>query len=314
MGIYNRDYYRRDGPSFLSMITEQGRVCRWLIGINIVCFILQFMVQTSRVVPVEVEDGRYVGVAEQVQPVTEALELNADLVVHGQVWRLVTYAFLHAGPWHILWNMLFLWWFGKDLEIVYGQREFLLFYLTAAVVGGICFTLAALAGSGSNLCIGASGAVTAILVLSAIHFPGRIIYLSFLIPVPLWLFVIANVAFDTFAFVSQAKTGVAVTVHLGGAAFAWLYHRRRWHLYRTVQDSRSWLQALFRPKLRIYREEQPHPVPVVAVPEIGESDEHLEAKLDAVLAKVARSGQQSLTDGERQILMRASEIYKRRRT
>ena len=70
---------------------------------------------------------------------------------------------------------------------------------------------------------------------------------------------------------------------------------------------------MFRPRLHVYRDEPRQPVPVAAPPS-GDVDEQLEAKLDAVLEKVARTGKDSLTDNEKQILMRASEIYKKRRS
>ncbi len=74
--------------------------------------------------------------------VQEWFELQTNKVVRqGQVWRLLTCAFCHDrfSLWHILFNMLFLYWFGRMLEPLYGSREFLLFYLTAAVVASLCY-------------------------------------------------------------------------------------------------------------------------------------------------------------------------------
>ena len=47
MGIYDREYYRREGPSFLEAITQHGRVCKWLIAINVVVFVLQLVTQPA---------------------------------------------------------------------------------------------------------------------------------------------------------------------------------------------------------------------------------------------------------------------------
>jgi hypothetical protein len=72
-----------------------------------------------------------------------------------------------------------------------------------------------------------------------------------------------------------------------------------------------------RSRFRVYeeREERPRtPVAVAAPPERGDVDEQLEAKLDAVLQKVSQHGKESLTESEREILLRASEIYKKRRS
>jgi hypothetical protein len=223
---------------------------------------------------------------------------------------------------HIVFNMWFLWLFGGDLEEMYGPREFLSFYLVAALAGGAAF-LGAGALTGQKSCIGASGAVTAVMVLYALHFPHRTILLFFVLPVPVWALVVFQVLQDTILFAQQTggadsfKSGTAVSVHLGGAAFALLYYKLQWRLTRIWSGMAAWQAQRRRPRLRVYREEEPRPaqpVAAAAAPSAAEIDEQLEAKLDAVLEKVARSGQASLTDSERQILLRASEIYKRRRS
>lgn len=301
MGIYDRDYYRRQGPSFL----DRGQVCKWLIAINVICFILQAITEQM-----DVLGGRH-------SRFTDALILDVDAVLHGQVWRLLTYAFLHetGSIWHIVFNMLFLWWFGSDIEDVYGSREFLALYLLSAVLGGVAFVLTSVASlpGGAHQCLGASGAVTAVLVLCALHYPSRIILLFFLVPVPIWLFVVFEVAQDAFGFLTGHTRGTAVTVHLAGALFAFAYYKRHWRVLGWWSELRSFFQRWSRPRLRIYREEPRKPAPVTTPPELDDEDQ-LEAKLDAVLAKVARFGQSSLTESERQILLRASEVYKRRRT
>jgi membrane associated rhomboid family serine protease len=301
MGIYDRDYYRREGPSFLGSITSTSQVCRWLIGINIAVFVLQILVRGF----------------------TNAFDLDVDAVLQGQVWRLLTYAFLHdpGNVWHIVWNMLFLWWFGTDVEEIYGSREFLAFYLTAALLGGFGFLAGyyAMDMPGAR-CLGASGAVTAVLVLCAMHFPTRIILVFMILPVPIWLFVVISVGKDAYYLLRNIDSGTAVTVHLAGAAFAFLYYKAQWRVLYLTSWLRSLLRQRSRPNLRVYREEPQQPVSVAAPPAApgaqptGDVDEHLEAKLDAILEKVARHGQNSLTESERQILLRASEVYKKRRS
>jgi len=295
MGIYDRDYYRREGPSFL----DRGQVCKWLIGINVVCFVIQIVTRQNAL------------------SLTDVLLLDVDKVLQGQVWRLLTYAFLHdpGVPMHILFNMLFLWWFGSDVEDIYGSREFLAIYLLSALLGGVAFVLTALAGwpGAGKAVLGASGAVTAVMVLCALHYPTRIILLFFFLPVPIWLFVIFQVAEDLFGFLGGHSGRTAVTVHLAGALFAFVYYKRHWRMLNWWVQVRSFLQQRSRPRLRIYREESRRQAPVLTVPE-RDADEQLEAKLDAVLEKVARFGQSSLTESEQQILLRASEVYKRRRT
>ena len=157
MGIYDREYIRRDGPRFLGSLGGHGQVCKWLILINIVVFVLQLMTG----------DRRNLG------PITEGLWLDVDKVMAGQVWRLLTYAFLHdrEALLHIVFNMLFLWWFGHEVENIYGGKEFLAFYLAAALISSLAYVLWQLVVGAHGSALGASGAVSAVVVLVAINRP-----------------------------------------------------------------------------------------------------------------------------------------------
>ncbi|HEY7153644.1 MAG TPA: rhomboid family intramembrane serine protease [Gemmataceae bacterium] len=303
MGIYDRDYVRREGPSFLGSFAERGRVCKWLVGINVVVFIVQVLTAPNG----PLANVRF----------TEAFWLDVPHLLHGQVWRLLTYAFLHDPDtiWHILFNMLFLWWFGSDVEDLYGPREFLTFYLTASFVGGVAFFLSSLVWMPTaDPCLGASGGVLAVLTLCVFHYPRRVILLFFILPVPIWLFLVISLAADGYVFLSRANSGTAVAAHLGGAFFGGLYYRLHWRLIDWLPRFRLWRRQLFRPRLRVYREEEPRtPVRVPSAPAVVD-DEYLEAKMDAILEKISRVGKENLTESERQVLLRASEVFRRRRS
>jgi membrane associated rhomboid family serine protease len=305
MGIYDRDYVRREGSGFLGSFVDRGRVCKWLIGINVVAFILQVMTLPAH--PIDNSAGWF----------TDAFELAVDPVLHGQVWRLLTYAFLHdpGGILHILFNMLFLWWFGSDVEDLYGPREFLIFYLSSAFVGGLAYFFSSLAWMPTaDPCVGASGGVLAVLTLCAIHYPRRIILLMFILPVPIWFFLVICLAGDAYIFLGKGNSDTAVAAHLGGAVFAFVYYRLHWRLSNWLPQLRDWHRQLFRPRLRVYREEEaraPVRVPAATAPL---EDEQLEAKMDAILEKISRVGKENLTESERQLLIRASEVIRRRRT
>ncbi len=309
MGIYDRDYYRKEGPSFLDSIIPDGRVCRWLIGVNVVLYVLQLVFRRDFV---------------DVGPVTAWLELDTAAVTRGEVWRLLTHAFLHDpnSPWHLVVNMFFLWWFGTDVELIYGWREFLGFYLVSALLGGVGFQIWAMTqatpANPTMLALGASGAVTAVLVLCACHFPQRTILFMMLVPVPIWLFVVVSISYDLFRLLN-ANAGiyspVASVAHLAGAAFGFLYYKQQWRVLNWWPNFNLRWKSRARGSLRLYRpQDEKDAVPVAAATALGEMDEHLEAKLDAVLEKVSRHGKDSLTENERKILLRASEIYKRKRT
>ena len=304
MGIYDRDYYRREGPSLFGSFVDRGTVCKWLIGVNAAVFVLQMMTT------VETPLGRAAG------PLTDALLLAPDKVMHGQVWRLVTYAFLHDpnSVMHILFNMLFLWWFGADLEDIYRPKEFLAFYLTSAAAGGVVHVaLVKLTLIHPSAVLGASGAVTAVVMLCALHYPTKVILLFFFLPVPIWAFVVFMVAKDFFTLMGGIRSGVAVDVHLAGAAFGFFYQKFHWHLTSLWPQLKMWRRRQSQPRLRVFRDEEETPTPVSVAAAAPADEEQLEAKMDAILEKISRTGKESLTENERNLLLRASEVYKRKR-
>jgi membrane associated rhomboid family serine protease len=244
MGIYDRDYYRKEGPSFLGNL-DHGKVCLWIIATNIVFFIVQmstlrpvlpanYGLEVSEDDPAIQQMMRWMPGMPKASPFTDALDLDVPKVLHGQVWRLITHAFLHdtTGYWHILWNMLILFMFGRDMEDMYGWREFLAFYLFSALLGGLAYTAAYLMGVYHGVALGASGAVTAVVTLFACHFPTRIILVMFFLPVPVWLFVLVTVAHDAFSVLGRVNNGIAAAAHLGGAVFAFAYYRQQWRVLK----------------------------------------------------------------------------------
>lgn len=304
MGIHDREYYRREGPRYLDALTFKGQVCKWLILSNVAVFVLQIITQNA---------GSF--------SLTELLALEPQRVLGGEIWRLLTYAFLHDphNIWHIVVNMWLLFMFGGDLEERFGNWEFLAFYLTAAVAGGLAFLGQALVGwqvQMHSVCLGASGAVMAVMILCALLYPNRTILLFFVLPVPIWILAVLYVLQDTLGLLGGSGENVAFGVHLAGAGFALLYQQANWRITNVWHSLQDWKVQRSRPRLRVYRGEDSsrEPVAVAAPPPQFDLDEHLEAKVDAVLEKVTRYGQASLTEDEKKILLRASEIYKKRRS
>jgi membrane associated rhomboid family serine protease len=306
MGIYDRDYYRGQRSSYFDAFALNGSACKWLIVLNVIAFVAELLTK-----------GHDIHGRPLTGSVVDLFILDPQQVMQGQVWRLVTYAFLHdPNTWtHIVFNMLFLWWFGNEVEQIYGTKEFTFFYLSSAILGGVLYTAWGVTTRNPSPCLGASGAVTAVMVLFACHFPTRIIYLFFILPVPIWLFVVFLVSMDSFVLVGNLKSQVAVVVHLTGAAFGFVYYKTQIRATNWWPDFKSWRAQRSRPRLRVVRPDAEAAEAVaVAAPPAQPIDEQLEAKVDAVLEKVARTGQASLTESEREILLRASEVYKRRRT
>jgi membrane associated rhomboid family serine protease len=322
MGIYDRDYYRNDKRSTLDPFSARTQVTIILVAINCVIWFIQLA--TSEPGPLGGDRGAF----------TNAFKIDVNKILQGEVWRLFTGAFLHdPRHWgHLAINMLILWWAGRYVEDIYGSREFLAFYLSAVFITSVSFVLFELAkGERDASAYGASGAVTAVLVVFAMHYPHRTILLFFFLPMPVWVLVIFQVVKD---FIGITQLGlhsqpVAYIAHLSGAAFGFLYQYYSLRILNWLPSFRSTAAAKRRAAApKVFRDPEPEPEPEPAAtsaatarepaaspsPASGSNvDEHLEAKLDEVLEKVKKHGQDSLSESEREILVRASEIYRRRR-
>jgi membrane associated rhomboid family serine protease len=303
MGIYDREYYR-DETGGLGWFAGNAPAVRTIILINVVVFLVQIFSPRLQL-------DSYLGA----NPV--------DIFHKFKVWQLLTATFLHEPRdfLHIIFNLLFLWFVGREMEAMYGSREFTFFYLAAAVVSTLGWAGFEYATSDRNaIMVGASGAVTAVAVLYTLYYPNREI-LFFFIPVRMWVLLAVFLGFDFLRFVQQAQggpigrgSGVAFASHLTGAAFAWLYKSSGMRL------SRLSLGRLRRPRLRVVVPERrapstpragsagrPEPVRVGRPSAVSTvSQEQLDARLDEVLAKIAREGRGALSDEDKSILEEAS--------
>ncbi|HEY3382305.1 MAG TPA: rhomboid family intramembrane serine protease [Vicinamibacterales bacterium] len=147
------------------------------------------------------------------------------------VWQPVTYMFLHAGFFHILFNMLALWMFGVELERMWGTTFFLKYYFVTGVGAAVTTMLLALvpgevgAAMRYSLTVGASGAIYGLLLAYALAFPDRPIYMWMVFPIPARYFVLIMGAIAFLSSVGGNQGGVANTAHLGGLVFGYLYLR-----------------------------------------------------------------------------------------
>jgi membrane associated rhomboid family serine protease len=231
---------------------------------------------------------------------------SADFASPWLWWKFLTYGFAHM-PYpmleHVFWNMLGLWMFGRDIELLYGRRELLVFYLVTLVFGSLVWALRhQLSGSHDQpaMLLGASGAVTAVVLLFVLHYPKRTILLMFVLPVPAWVMGVLILGGDLMQMLaSSGNRAVAFDVHLAGAAFAIAYYRFGWNLSGWVRDWPGIGGALLgswkaKPRLKVHQPD--------------EDDAEEDEQADQLLIKVRDQGISSLTSKERRIL----EAYSRR--
>jgi membrane associated rhomboid family serine protease len=153
-----------------------------------------------------------------------------------QVWQLVTYGFMHGSLMHLLFNMLALYMFGGEIERVWGERRYTIYYFACVIGAAVAqLTVVTLQGGMPYPTVGASGGVFGLLLAFGMMFPRRMILLIFPpVPMPAWLFVTLYGIIELVLGVTGSQAGVAHFAHLGGmvAGFAlvqyWRGTRRRW--------------------------------------------------------------------------------------
>src|SRR5262245_59618957 len=119
----------------------------------------------------------------------------AAVIEHARLVQPVTYMFLHAGVFHILFNMLGIWMFGVELERLWGTRFFLRYYAVTGIGAALTTILVSLLPfevtrqSYAAITVGASGALYGLLMVYAIYYPHRPLLVFVLFPIPVWYLV-----------------------------------------------------------------------------------------------------------------------------
>jgi membrane associated rhomboid family serine protease len=202
------------------------------------------------------------------------------------LWQLLTYGFLHSrdDPFHLLYNLLGIYFFGSMLEGIVGSRRYLAWYLAAIVFGGIVQLvdgLLAVADGPVGYTLGASGGVLFLIVACATLRP-RALVIFILFPMQLKTLALILVGIDVFRLVSPSS-GTAYLVHLAGAAMGFGAAKLGW----------IWIDPI--EKLEEQR--------AAAVQRGAEDDAR---RLDQLLAQIHQRGIGSLSKSERDFLKRMS--------
>jgi membrane associated rhomboid family serine protease len=219
----------------------------------------------------------------------------ADIFLHGQLWRLVSYMFMHSTSdvFHLLFNMLALWMFGGELEARWGERKFITLYLVFGIGSGL-FSIFYLLDPLMRFTpvIGASGAVLGLLTAYAVYFPDRRILLFFVIPVRAW-HLVAGYAMLSLLLAFTHGSGVAHLVHLGGILVAFACLRGG---------------PIVEQKLTEYRERDREKNMRERALEIASRKRHFDEKIDPLLDKISKQGMESLSREEKKLLEQAGKF------
>jgi membrane associated rhomboid family serine protease len=235
----------------------------------------------------------------------------------GQPWSIITYMFMHADIWHILFNMLWLYWFGDLFLRVHSVKHLRGIYFLGGIAGGLCYMVAYNvfpyfhAAVGYSLLVGASASILAIVVATAYRMPNEQVMLLLFGRVKLKYLALGVVLFDLLLMSSDNAGGHIA--HLGGAlsglwfgaalnkgrdVTAWI--NRVLDFIGGLFDKKTWRRQR-RPKLKIYRTSRERDYDYNARKK-AQSDE-----IDRILDKVKKSGYANLTEAEKKQLFDAGK-------
>ncbi len=243
--------------------------------------------------------------------------LSSSALSNGQVWPLLTYGFLHANFFHILFNCLMLYWLGKTLHQLLGARRFFTLYGISVLLGGVAWLLVNSWRGNAAVLMGASAGVSGLLVTFALLFPNRPLQflLYFFLPVRispknLVLIVMAidviGLLLGELPLLRQTTSPIAHSAHLGGMLGGWLFFKfvlprnLNIRLPSVVASPPKWItnkktkragSGRFRIKFSDRKE--------------------LQHEVDRILDKINAKGFASLSEEEKKTLDKAKELLNR---
>ena len=281
MGLYDREYTRdtfrsqyHHTPQLRFGLPQITPVVKWLLIINIGVFLIALIIKPLGVL------------------IYQLFPVDPDsLFKILQVWRLVTYQFLHdpTDIWHILVNMLGLFFLGPTLERHWGGKKFLIFYLGCGVAGGLFYTLlVALHFLQAGPMVGASGSILGLLAACAILFP-HFMVIILIFPVPIRVAAIGFTFIYLILVLTRAENAGGHAAHLAGmaAGAAYVFSRPWRERIQLKMRADAWEKKLA-------------------------AERELQIELDRILQKVHDFGIHSLTSKEKKMLKKATDVERRR--
>ncbi|TXD71419.1 rhomboid family intramembrane serine protease [Aequorivita antarctica] len=228
-------------------------------------------------------------------------------------WTLITYGFLHFGFFHILFNMIWLYWFGQFVLNLFTGKRLLTVYLLGTLFGGLLFVLAynlfPVFAENRGFLIGASGAVTAIMIFIATYTPNTEVRI-FTFTIKLWHIALFLFLFDLVRIPTSGNAG-GLMAHVGGALFGYIYAvqlAKGNDIGKWFENFMDWIADFFKPRTKkpfrkVHRTTQPSPQRSKS--KAAKSDH--QKKVDGILDKIGKSGYESLTKEEKDFLFKAGK-------
>ncbi len=235
------------------------------------------------------------------------LSANPETFVR-QPWSLFTYMFMHAGVFHILFNMLWLYWFGRLFLNFFSSKHLRGLYVLGGICGGLLFMLFynvfPYFDDKSPWIVGASASVLAIVVASGVREPNCPVQFMFIGVVRLKYVAAFMVVLDLL-FMTSSNAGGHIA-HLGGALSGWWFAAG----LSKGHDATKWINGVLdffsvrrrkKPKMKVYYGDKQKDY------DFNARKKEREAEVDRILDKLRKSGYGSLTEEEKKRLFDASK-------
>ena len=286
---------------------RNGNPITRLILINVVVFLF---VSIFRIISfLSGESGIFLAIEDFIKS-NLALPLSFNGLIY-KPWTLITYMFTHFSLMHIFWNLITLYWFGELFINYTSTKKLIPLYLLGGIVGGlitiILFTIVPpfQAYLGAPM-IGASAGVTAIIVATATLIPNVNMNMMFIGPVKLVYVALFVIFIDVLSVASYNNVGGNLS-HLGGALMGFLFivqYKKGIDMSKGINRFFDWLSGLFKagPKSKMK---------VAYKRKVSDEDYNYNKKteqqtIDKILDKISKSGYESLSKTEKEILFKAS--------
>ncbi len=243
MGIYDRDYYRASPGPLVGRLPMMS-VTMWLIVVNFAVALIDSVLWHVLHVGYEL---RLPWETLWFAPIQWWGHFSPALAIfHFQLWRFVSFQFLHAGTWHLVVNMLMLYFFGPLVESYLGRRRFLAFYLICGCAGPVAYMLLWAWSSVTTMqlivnsyvpLVGASAGLFGVLVAAAMIAPNTTVLIYGVIPMQLKAMAWLMLGFAVYTVFTSGHNAGGEAAHLGGAVIGWLLIRKPQSL--RIFDRRS---------------------------------------------------------------------------
>ncbi|MCR5863203.1 rhomboid family intramembrane serine protease [Flavobacterium sp. J372] len=238
--------------------------------------------------------------------------LSSEFTDLWKMWTLITYAFLHHDFFHLLFNMLMLFFAGRVFLTFFTQKQLFGVYIQSAIIAGLMFiigysTIPALTNVSAAM-VGASASIMAILVAAATCAPQYSVRLMLIGTVKLWHIALGLVVIDLI-YISAENTGGHIA-HLAGALYGFIYIKLLQNgtdMTKSIVGFQTFVENLFKPKKKTpFKAVHRNPA-TTARTTVKKEKDITQKQIDDILDKISKSGYDSLTKAEKDFLFRAGK-------